>query len=319
MKITILGSGSWGTAIATVLAHNNHEVTLWTHEQDVVQTINEQHVNTHYLPDVPLYHSICATTDKNQAFDNAEWIFEAIPVKYMRQVLKQCISYYKPEQRWVVLSKGIEQKTLLLPSQILDDVFESCVQTVVLAGPSFAKDVVAQQLTAVSIAANNPDLMVDLKELMTTDYFKLFPTDDLMGVQLCAALKNIITFGIGMLDGLICTDNTKAFFFVQSLKEMRQLVIACEGQGTTVDEFAGVGDLVLTAFGLHSRNLAAGKAFVDGVSDQEKNRSVPESLNTLVSVNQLLEKKNLHSPLLQSLYLVVSGIEEPSYVLKQLI
>ncbi|MFT6765327.1 MAG: glycerol-3-phosphate dehydrogenase (NAD(P)+) [Alteromonas naphthalenivorans] len=317
MKVTILGSGAWGTAIATVLAHNHHEVTLWTHEQDVVQTINEQHVNTHYLPDVLLHHAISATTNKEQALHQADWVFEAIPVKYMRSVLEQFVPYYTQEQQWVVLSKGIEQNTKLLPSQILDDVFSSSVQSVVLAGPSFAKDVVAQQLTAVSIASKHSILLNNLKELMTTDYFKLSPTEDVIGVQLCAALKNVITFGIGMLNGLMCTDNTKAFFFVQSLKEMRQLVIACGGQASTVEGYAGVGDLILTAFGLHSRNLIAGKAFIDK-TEQPNQRVVPESLNTIVSVNQLIEEKNLHLVLLKSIYSVVAKDKEPSYILQQL-
>lgn len=316
MKVTILGSGSWGTAVATLLAHNQHEVTLWTHENDVVRTINEQHVNMHYLPDVPLSNTIYATLDKKHALEDAEWVFEAIPVKYMRQVLEQFVPYYRPEQRWVTLSKGIEQDTLLLPTQILDDVFQSSVKSVVLAGPSFAKDVIDQQLTAVSIASEDDALMDDLQALITTKYFLLFPTQDVVGVQFCAALKNIITLGIGMLDGLNCTDNTKAFFFVKSLQEMRELVLASGGQESTIDEFAGIGDLVLTAFGLHSKNLAAGKAFV--TESKMKNRMVPESLNTVVSVHQFLEKNNLHLPLVKSLYAVVLGDQEPSYLLQQL-
>lgn len=316
MKITILGSGSWGTAVATLLAHNQHQVTLWTHEHDVVKTVNEQHVNMHYLPDVPLSNTIYATLDKKHALEDAEWVFEAIPVKYMRQVLEQFVPYYRPEQRWVTLSKGIEQDTLLLPTQILDDVFQSSVKSVVLAGPSFAKDVIDQQLTAVSIASEDDALMDDLQALITTKYFLLFPTQDVVGVQFCAALKNVITLGIGMLDGLNCMDNTKAFFFVKSLQEMRELVLASGGQESTVDEFAGIGDLVLTAFGLHSKNLAAGKAFV--AESKMKNRMVPESLNTVVSVHQFLEKNNLHLPLFKSLYAVVSGDQEPSYLLQQL-
>lgn len=317
MKVTVLGSGAWGTAVATVLAHNHHQVTLWTHEQDIVQTINEQHVNTHYLPDVPLHHAIFSTTNKEQAVDGAEWVFEAIPVKYMRSVLEEFVPYYKSEQRWVLLSKGIEQNTLLLPTQILDDVFKNSVQSVVLAGPSFAKDVVAQQLTAVSIASTDHLLMDDLKQLMTTDYFLLFPTNDVIGVQLCAALKNVITLGMGMLDGLMCTDNTKAFFFVQSLQEMRELVLACGGQAKTIYGFAGIGDLVLTAFGLHSRNFAAGKAFVNKC-ESDKSRVVPESLNTVVSVNQIIERNNLHLVLLKSLSLIISETKEPSSLLQQL-
>jgi glycerol-3-phosphate dehydrogenase (NAD(P)+) len=320
-KVAVIGAGAWGTAVATVLAHNNYVVSLWTHEQDVVTSIKQDCINTLYLPNVKLSENIQPTTDLKEAFDGAQWIFEAVPVKYMRSVLETLKPHYNDQQRWVVLSKGIEQDTLLLPSQILDDVFETSVESVVLVGPSFATDVVAQQLTGVTVASKNKELVSELQSFMTTDYFVLFPSEDILGVQLCAALKNAITLGVGILDGAGYTDNTKTFFLVKSLQEMRQLVVACGGESQTVDGFAGIGDLVLTALGKQSRNLAAGKRLGAGESQEAINasqRCVPESFNTVASIVQLIETENLHLPLLKSLGMVAQGKENYKVILESL-
>lgn len=317
-KIAVLGGGAWGTAIATVLAHNNYSVCLWAHEQAVVESIQQDGINSLYLPGVTLSPKIKPTNNLEEALDGVQWIFEAVPVKYMRSVIEMVKPYYNDKQRWVVLSKGIEQDTLLLPSQILDDVFKASVQSVVLMGPSFAVDVIAQQLTGVSIGSKDTQLMSDLQALMTTDYFFLFPSQDSVGIQLCAALKNAITLGMGILDGAGYTDNTKTFFLVKSLQEMRKLVFACGGESQTVDGFAGIGDLVLTALGKHSKNLAAGKKLGAGASQESiraEQKCVPESFNTVVSLVHLIEQNNLHLPLLKSLDLIVQGKKDSKSIL----
>ncbi len=326
MKVTVLGSGAWGTAIATVLAHNHHEVVMWTYEEDVVKSINQEHINAYYLPDMPIHNTICATTNKEEALQDAEWVFEAVPVKYMRSVLKECVSYYNPAQKWVVLSKGIEKDTCLLPVHILEELFGKDVQSIVLAGPSFAKEVVAQQLTSVSIASKDMKLCNALEQLMETEYFTLEATKDVRGVQLCAALKNVVALGMGLLEGLGCQDNTKALFFARIYRELRSFIIKAGGDGVTMEEPAGLGDLVLTAFGAQSKNLAAGKAFVIGEGGPHE-RAVPESLNTIVAVYQIYQgKQQWGEPcpmgdeyiLLEALYDIVSKEQEPAYLLEVL-
>lgn len=326
MKVAIIGSGAWGTAIATVLAHNHHDVVMWTHEEDVVQAINEQHENTHYLPGVALHHGIKATTNKEEALKDVVWVFEAIPVKFMRTVINEFVQYYTPEQKWVVLSKGIEKDTCLLPAHIMQELLGVDAHIAVLAGPSFAIEVTAQQLTSVSVASKDLLLCKELEELLETDYFRLNATDDVRGVQICAALKNVVALGMGILEGLMCEDNTKALFFAKMYQTIRSFVMQAGGLAITTEEPAGLGDLVLTAFGSHSRNLAAGKAFVIG-EDAPHARAVPESFNTVVSFNQILEgtlswqgASSLDGDFLlfKALYCVVTQKKEPAHLLEML-
>ena len=239
-KVVVLGAGAWGTAIATVLASNQHKVVIWSHEEDVVQSISHEHINKRYLPGIQLNRTIQSTIDIAQAVEDAEWIFEAIPVKYMRSVLEKVKLYYSPLQRWIVLSKGIEQQSLFLPTQILNDVFGNSVQSVVVVGPSFAKDVVEKQLTAVNCASESKELIDASRQLMTNSYFKLFPSNDILGLQWCAALKNVIAMGVGILEGAEFTDTTKAFFLVKAFAEMKIFIVAMGGKSETMNDLAGI-------------------------------------------------------------------------------
>lgn len=313
-KITILGSGAWGTAVATVLAHNGYKVTLWCYEKEVAQTIKTAGHNQQYLPDIDL-KNIVPTHCLKEALQESEYVFCAIPVKFFRTILQDIKPLVK-SQKWVLLNKGIEQETLLLPSQILDEVLQKEVPKVVVSGPSFAKDVGAKQLTGVVAAGRDTILVSKVVTILANEYFLVQQSDDLLGVQLCAALKNVVTVGIGFLDGAGFLDNTKALFFTKSLQEIKQLVVRCGGSQETVDGLAGVGDLVLTAFGKLSRNLAVGRQLGQGHKLNEilaKTKCVPEGVNTIVSVYQLIQKEGLKLPLLDSVYGVVkeeAGIEE---------
>lgn len=307
MKICILGSGAWGTAVATVFAKNGHTVALWCREPEVVATIKTTGINQEFLPDVILPKQIVPIDSLQEAIGDAELIFAAVPVKFFSAVLEQVKGCEDLNAQWVILNKGIEQGTLMLPSQMVHSVLEKEVPIAALVGPSFAKDLAAGQLTAVQ-AAGPDELVKKVKALLENDYFKIESSSDVIGVQLCAALKNVITIAVGMLDGAGYTDNTKALFLVKSLEEMKSLVVACGGQSQTVDGFAGIGDLVLTALGQHSRNLAVGKRLGAGEKLQailESSVTIAEGINTTASINQLIEKKNLELPLLTGIYQMV--------------
>lgn len=319
MNFCILGAGAWGTALATVLANNNFEVRLWCREQEVVETIRTTRVNELFLPGILLDEKIIPTNCLNEAVEQAEWIFAAVPVKFFRAVVEQIKPFLKQDQKWVILNKGMEQGTLLLPSQILDEVLGKEVPKVALVGPSFAKDLAQKQLTAVTAASSQNDLSKAIQEFLQNDYFMVDQSEDVVGVQLCAALKNVITLGVGILDGAGYTDNTKAFFLVKSLAEIRQVVVSCGGLSQTVDGFAGIGDLVLTALGKHSRNLAVGKRLGKSESLEAilaDSSSVVEGINTTTSVQQLITKKNLELPLFEGIYQVVhKGLPVNEFIL----
>ena len=166
-KVSILGAGAWGTAVACLLADNGYQVTLWCHEPAVADAINNTRINERYLPGVTLSPLIQPTVDLQEVVAHAQWIFEAVPVKFLRSVLVQAQPFYMQSQKWVIMSKGIEQDTLMLPTQILDDVFKADVHKAIFSGPSFAADLAQKQITGVnkntSRLPNNKDriLLVD--------------------------------------------------------------------------------------------------------------------------------------------------------------
>ncbi len=307
-KVCVIGEGAWGTAVATLLAANGYEVNLWCHDADVCKAIATQHKNERYLPGIQLDATIQPTTDLEQAVCDVTWIFEAIPVKFLRSVLKQARTCFDPQQVWVILSKGIEQNTLLFPSQMIDAVFDHAVNKVIFAGPSFAHDLANKQITAVTLAATDCTVGLELQRMLANDYFRPYISLDMIGVQVGAALKNVIALGIGMLDGAGFTDNAKAFIFTRGLHEMVKLARALGGKQETLYGLSGVGDLVLTSMGKLSRNLAVGRRLGQGDDVNTILREtgyIPEGINTVQSVHQLSQKNGLDLPICDGIYQVI--------------
>ena len=308
MNCAILGSGAWGTAIATLLAYNGHQVTLWAYEPEVAAMINNQHENKRYLPGIRLSDRISATHDLAQVVCSAQWVFEAVPVAFLRETLKQTKSCFSKDQIWVITSKGIEQQTLILPSQIIDDVFGYKTQKAVMAGPSFAYELAEQQLTGIAVAAQDCTIADQLQLLLANDYFRPYVSLDMIGVQLGAALKNVIALGVGMLDGAELTDNAKAFIFTRGLHEMVQLGIKLGAKQETFYGLSGVGDMVLTAMGKRSRNLEVGQRLGKGQTLDailQETGYIPEGINTVQSLHQLMQKEQIKMPVCQGIYQVI--------------
>ncbi|MDP3889188.1 MAG: NAD(P)H-dependent glycerol-3-phosphate dehydrogenase, partial [bacterium] len=203
---------------------------------------------------------------------------------------------------------GIEKDTLLLPTQIINDVLGSHIKTAVLAGPSYAQKVVAQEITAVTLAAPDCTPGYELQKVLANNYFRPYVSTDMIGVQVGAALKNVITLGIGMLNGAGYSDNTKAFLFSRGLQEMVQLCVAMGGRQETMYGLSGVGDLVLTSMGTLSKNLQIGKLLGAGGSLEtilEKTGYIPEGINTVQSVHQLMRAYNVQLPISHGIYEVI--------------
>ena len=309
-KIAVLGAGAWGTAISTVLADNGHTVLLWSHESSVIEDISKNRVNSTYLPTVTLSKNIRAVSSLEEVLSNTEWVFEAVPVKYLRSVLEQCIPFYKNNQNWIVLSKGIESESLLLPTEIIDDVFQSTVMKAVVSGPSFAKDLSQKQHTGVSSGSDHVSILNELDIILSTNYLTLFHSQDVKGIQLVAAVKNVIALGVGILDGADYADNTKILFVMNMLSECELLLERVGGKKSTLYGFAGIGDIMLTALGKESKNLSLGKKVGQGhlLNDIENEvGALPEGINTLNSIITLIKKYNLSSPILISIYDVLYG------------
>ncbi len=320
-QIAILGEGAWGMAVATLLAQNGHSVKIWCYHAEVVEQINTQHRNEKFLPGIALDPSIKATSDMKEALCDAHWVFEAIPVKFLRSVLQEAKPCFDSDQVWVVLSKGIEQDTLLFPTQMIDSVLGASVKKAIFAGPSFAQDVAKKQITAVTVAAPDCDQAKELQQLLANDYFRPYITTDMIGVQVGAALKNVITLGVGMLDGAGYTDNAQAFLLTRGLHEMVQLATHLGGKQETVYGLSGLGDLVLTAKGSLSRNLDVGKRLGSGQPLEEilkETGYIPEGINTVQSVYQLMEKEKIDLPICWGIYEVIFTDTTVEQMLKSL-
>lgn len=312
LKVCVLGDGAWGTAIAHLLATNGHAVTLWCRSQDVAQTITSRSYNTRYLHDIPLCETIAATTDLAQALNGAALIFEAIPVKFLRSIIRKCAPLITQEQMWVVLSKGIENDTLLLPTQIIHETIITergfAPRTAVVAGPSYAQGVALNQPTGVMVASLRYEVAQLTQTALNSSVFFTDYSADEVGVQLCAAYKNVIALAVGMVSGAGYSENTQLLLFMQGLEEMKKLVTACGGNAETVYSRAGLGDAALTALGSQSKNREVGVLFGKGQKLEailHQTGYTPEGLNTLTSLYQLMLKKNLQLPLCAQLHAIV--------------
>lgn len=307
-SIAVLGEGAWGTAIASLLAYNGYRVNLWCHDLEVKKTIEQKRSNDHYLPGFVLHKNIFPSTELNEVLSGSIWVFEAIPVQYLRSVAQQCAPFISQEQRWVILSKGIEQETLLLPSQLLDDVFPVSVHKAAVVGPSFARDLMHQEITAVNVAAYDASIGTELQLLLANAYFRPYFTHDVLGVQICAAVKNALGLLLGIADGAGCSDNTRAFLVTKALQEMQQVCLAMGGKRETVYGLSGVGDLLLSVLGSQSRNVEVGRK----LGQQQKLETIlqetgyiPEGINTVQSLYALLQKYSLNLPICRGIHAII--------------
>lgn len=310
MKISIIGEGAWGTAVSTVLSQNKHNVLVWCYHEVAANEINNHRQNNMYMPGVRLSEKIKASTSLEEVIAYSDFIFEAIPVQYLRGVLDQAKSFIKKNQNWISLSKGIESGSLLFPTQMLDEVFENRTINSVISGPSFAQELIKKDLTAVMCASTNLNIAKEISDILNNEYFRTCPTIDLVGVQAAAALKNVIALGVGIAQGADCGDNTKAMIITVGMNEISNLIKNLGGKMETVYGLAGLGDLILTATGKYSRNLEVGKRFGQGQSLEKiiaDTGYIPESVNTVKSIFQLSKKYNIHMPLCMGIFNLING------------
>lgn len=315
--VCMLGEGAWGTAVATVLAHNGYEVRLWCHDASAVQAIVQTRVNNTYLPGVELSERIVPTSDLSEALQDVSYIFQSTPVSFLRTVVQAAAPHVSEDATWILLSKGIENDTLLFPCQIVTSVLAG-VTPAYVAGPSFAQELAAQRLTAFTVAASHCQTAFLVQRMLANEYCRPYTSDDLMGAQIGAALKNVIALGVGIADGAAMTDNTKAFLFTRGLHEMRQLISLLGGKQETLYGLSGVGDAVMSSMGKSSRNFAFGQQIGAGNTKEQLQRVYrvfPEGVNTLASLQQLIEQKKLDLPVCTGIYRVVFGMTTFSQVL----
>lgn len=259
MDIAVIGAGSWGTALSQVLAKNGHDVRLWARKESVVQGVNEQHRNPRYLTDSELSPRIFATTSTEEALSGAQAVVVVTPSSAMRQTARFFDGLLGPDVPVIVCSKGVEEGSGLLPVEVFEAELGNAARLAVLSGPNHAEEVVKGIPSATVIASANAGTAAFFQELFARDEFRTYVSDDVVGVELCAAFKNVIAIAVGVSYGMGYGDNTAAMLMTRGVAEMSRLVQAIGGQAITCMGLAGMGDMIATCTSEHSRNRSFGK------------------------------------------------------------
>ncbi len=302
--VTVLGEGAWGTAVALLLASKGHRVILWCHNEQNAKALATTRKNEIYFPEHKLGDLIEPTADMQHAL-SSRYIFEAIPVKYLRSVLQQARLHARTEHVWISLSKGIEQHTLLFPSQIIKELIPQLSAIAVVSGPSFAQEVAEQKITALTVAAQDCDVAIQIQKMVASSYIKPYTSTDMIGVQVGGALKNVISLGIGIAHGAKLSENSKAFLFTRGFREILLLTKLLGGRQETLMGLSGIGDLVMSAYGILGRNRACGELLGSGMSLAEVSKKydvLPESINTVKSVYEMAQKYEAEMPVCTGIY-----------------
>ena len=320
IQATVIGGGSFGTAIASILATNNIKTHQWMRNHKVADSINKSHENPQYLPGVKLNPNLIATTDLEIAITGAQLIFVSVPSKSFRTVVQQLKPFLKPGQCLISTTKGIESDGFNLMSQVLT---EECPghSVAVLSGPNLAKEIGRKQLTATVVASSDGALRTAVQDALGCEYFRVYASDDIYGVELSGALKNIYAIVSGFIAALGMGENTKSMIITRSLAEMSRFAVAQGANPLTFLGLAGVGDLVVTCMSPLSRNYRVGYAIGEGKSLEEAIEElgeVAEGVNTLRYINTQSEELGIYMPLVKGAYAVLFAHVDPRLVAKEL-
>ena len=301
MKVTVVGGGAWGTALADLLARKGEQVTLWARESEVIESVNKRHRNDMFLPGADLAPALRAEADLAASVRGVDTIVSAAPSHAVRGVMTQVAAALRDARPLVVsASKGLDPDRLERPSHVLGDVLATATPVAVLSGPSFAWEVFQGQPTAVVAASTVDDVARRTQRLFSTNYFRVYSHTDVIGVELAGALKNVIALAAGILEGLGMGFNTRAAMITRGLAEITRLGMALGAQPMTFAGLAGMGDLILTATGALSRNRTLGVALGQGQTLEQAlagKAAVVEGVNTTRTAVALGERHGVELPI----------------------
>ena len=309
-KVAVLGAGSWGTALARLLAEKGYPTTLWARRRELAEALLELRENDAYLPGFPLPENVTPTADLDVALAGAELVVTLIPTHGLRSTFSQIVPYLPPRAPIVSGTKGIEHQSLELISEIYEDILPPAehYRLTYLSGPSFAREVAARHPTAVALAGRHAETTERVQHALTTDRFRVYRTDDVAGVEVGGALKNVIAIAAGIGDGLGFGHNSRAGLITRGLAEISRLAIAMGGDGRTLAGLAGMGDLVLTCTGDLSRNRSVGLQIGKGRSLPEilaGMKMVAEGVGTTRSAHLLAQREGVELPITSEVYQIL--------------
>lgn len=322
-RVAVIGAGSWGTALATILADKLPEVTLWCREKEVAEGIARDRRNPYFLSDTMLPLNLRPETDLAYVAAAHDLLLVVVPSQFTRAILGLLRAHAHPETVLVSASKGIEVESLTLMSQLYGEVFgqEVCRRVCFLSGPSFAKEAIRRKPMAVAIAGKNTELVEQVQRLFHLPYFRSYRTDDVVGVELGGALKNVIAVAAGISDGLNFGASARAALITRGLAEMVRLGIHMGGRAETFAGLSGMGDLLLTATSDLSRNRTVGLKLGQGHALQDiqaGSREVAEGVKTAHSVHHLALRLGVEMPITRAVYEILYEHRSPRTVVAEL-
>jgi len=317
MKVTIIGAGSWGTALAVVLHSNGHDVCLWGREQDIVDTINAEHKNPTYLPDLLIPEKVYATTDLVVASSGRDMLVFATPSHTMREIAARVKPSLSGNELVVTVSKGIENNTYLTMTQVLAEALDGVIiedHIGTLSGPSHAEEVARGKPTVVVSAANSKVTARTVQETFMTPMFRVYVNHDVVGVEVAGAVKNIMAIAAGIIEGADLGDNAKAALITRGLLEIKRLGTRLGASQDTFSGLAGVGDLIVTCTSKHSRNRYVGYHIGKGEKLDDiraRMNMIAEGVKTTRSVYGWSQQLNIEMPITEMVYRVLFEDKNP--------
>ena len=322
LTVAVVGAGAWGTALAHVLAVAGNEVRIWCFEPEVATDLNSRHENGLYLPGCKVDSSILATSDLRQAVEGARIVVSVSPSQVVRSVMAEAAPFLSRDAVIVSASKGIETSTLKLMHEVLGEVLPHHEEALaVLSGPSFAAEVARGMPTAVSIACRDPEAAVLLQKAFTCPFFRIYTLDDMVGVELGGALKNVIALGAGIADGLGFGHNSRAALITRGIAEIGRMGRSMGANPITFLGLSGIGDLVLTCTGELSRNRAVGMRLGRGEKLDDilcSMKAVAEGVKTCRAVNDLAAGHGVDMPISRKVCEILYEGKDPKLAVAEL-
>ena len=319
MKVGILGTGAYGMALSSILVHNC-EVTMWTKFEDEKNNLIQTKKNETLLPGFILGDGVVVTTNLEECIQEKDLLIIALPTPFVNELCINMKPYVK-DHRILIASKGIEQGSGLFIHEMIENNLDTD-KISIISGPSFAQDLIQNMPQGLTIASHDEESLQIIEKAFASENIQFMKTDDVVGVELCGSVKNIMAIGSGILNGMDVNESTKAMFLVEAMSTMKEILAILGCRRETMDSYAGVGDLVLTSTSEKSRNYSFGYDLGKGMTKEEKDHYVQEKTvegyHTLESIKKLLAKKEKTVPLLEVLYQICFEMVPANTLLKYL-
>lgn len=322
MKVAIIGTGAYGLALSLMVNKNTKDITMWTKFEDEKNLLEEKRSNEKLLPNITIPTNIKFTTDLKTAIDNAILIIIAIPTAFVEETCKELKKFVNKNQHILIATKGIKQDNCMFVHEIVSKEIRTS-KYAVISGPSFAKDMANNSPIGLSLASNNKETRKVVKNLLEGNSLKLRDSKDIIGIEICGAIKNVIAIASGMIYGLDYSESTKAMFITETLNDIKKLIFSLGGTKKTILSFAGFGDILLTCTSESSRNFKLGyligsKKSKKEIDDYIKNTTI-EGLYTLTSIHKLLRKKKISLPIINIINDIIYENKDPEELIKFLL